>query len=995
MGSANSGGGLRVGLLGPVEMWVGASPVALGGPRPRALLAVLALAEGRVMSSERLIDELWDDEPPARARDSLQVHVSRLRRALADAGAPADRLVNRSGGYVFELQPGESDLEPWNAALTRSRALRAAGQYEQARAALVEGLAGWRGVPLDGLQLTRTLAGERARLEEQHLAATVDVLELDVELGRHRELPERLEPLLVDHPFNERLVAVQMLALYRSGRQADALAAFHAARRRFVTELGIEPPASLRELHDNVLTQAPQVSARDVGFAPVPMRGDGAVPVPPNRTLGRKAEIDALSRRVRSGRARLLTLVGPGGVGKTRLAVETASSLESHFAHGVYFVSLAGVRRAPEVAAAFAAALGVPVLEGETAEQSLERFLAGKHVLLVADNFEHVLPAAPLVAALRDACPALTVLATSRAPLDLTGEERYPVAPLELPALGVPEPAANFADSPAVALFVDRARAQDPRFALHNENARAIAEICHHLDGLPLAIELAAARSTVLEPGDLAGRLEAALSVLGHGPRDAPARQRTLQATIDWSFNLLDETERDALTAQAVFVGGCSVSAAEEVSGASLDTLEALVAKSLLVRRGNRLTMLETVRQYVEERAAERPYLHDARARHARYFLAFAQQAQAGLLGEDRARWQAALDADGGNLMAAITWALSARDSLLSLRLATTIVNCWLRSQATPHPVEGRELEWIDAACELAGPDAPARLRAEALLARAFLLNLMVATSDAAEESARRSHEIFVALDDSARAASALIALASTALNANRPGECAAYAAQALAHARVADDDFLIAEALSFQAATMPLAQAHPLIEEALRRYDRVGAVHRTPVVLGRVSYVAMAAGEYDGARELLDRALDHALSLSEPLVIALIRGNQGLCLLFDGHAPAAAGAFLEELEIARSMAFPAVAAEAFGGLGAVALLRDDAARAARLCGAFLRHTPTMHVLDERLCGEFFDPGRERVGAAAWDRQCEAGRRMTLDEASEYALEDTFSSYRR
>ena len=284
------------------------------------------------MTSERLIDELWGDSPPARARDSLRVHVSRLRKALAEAG-DTDRLVGRAGGYSLDLTPGSLDVDRWEAALCQARRARADGRIDDARLAIQEALGVWRGAPLEGASRHELLDAEGARLEEERLAAAIEAIELDLELDRHGELLGRLEALVIAHPFKERLVELQMLALYRSGRQADALAAFHHARARFVEELGIEPGQALRELHEDVLRQANTLDAEPATARPA-ARGERRLPVPPNRTIGRAHDVEAIGERL-SADVRLLTLTGPGGVGKTRLALEAArrSSKTSPTAH--------------------------------------------------------------------------------------------------------------------------------------------------------------------------------------------------------------------------------------------------------------------------------------------------------------------------------------------------------------------------------------------------------------------------------------------------------------------------------------------------------------------------------------------------------------------------------------------------------------------------------------------------------------------------------------
>jgi predicted ATPase/class 3 adenylate cyclase len=714
--------------------------------------------------------------------------------------------------------------------------------------------------------------------------------------------------------------------------------------------------------------------------SPVPAAANG-LPPSPNRTIGREADVRAIADRLRVDGVRLLTLTGPGGVGKTRLALEAARALQTDFADGAYFVALDPLRRAEDVPSAVVRSLGVRPLSGETAERGLVRFLSSKRVLLVLDNVEHLPGAARFMSELLAACRSLTVLATSREPLALAGEERYPVAPLALPVDDGDLDALRRVA--AIALFAERARAHDPGFRVTSSNALALVEICRRLDGLPLAIELAAARCTVLAPAEIAQRLDAALGALGRGPRDAPARQRTLRATIEWSFDLLADAERDAFSACAVFAGGCTVRAGEEVTEASLDTLDSLVMRSLLVRRGHRLVMLETMRQYAGERLQERTDAAAVHRRHALHYLELAEGAEAELVGADRARWLAALDAEDDNLRAALRWALDRGERELALRLAAVaaVDSFW---PAKGMSVQG--LSDIDAALRLAGPGAPAAQRAKALLACALLS--MADNFDQGRRAAQDAHRLFAALNDAHGSASALIALARIELNADHVKACAIHASAALELARATRDDFLIAEALAYLAGTMPLSQGRRLVDEASARYRSIGNLHGLSAMLSRVSYVAMAEGDYEAACALLERATDLAEVLGEPFSLAVIRGNQGLAALFTGDTATAATAFTEELEISREQVVPSLAAEGIGGLGGVATLRGETDRAARLCGAFLEHTRSMQALDRRLYEEIFAPARAEAGIEGWDRRCEEGRRMTLDEAIAYALTD-------
>ena len=481
-------------------------------------------------------------------------------------------------------------------------------------------------------------------------------------LGRDGELVVELRQLTGEHPWRERLHGQLMLALYRSGRQADALETFSRARDVLVEQLGIEPGAELTDLHQAILTQDRELDGPSV--SPLPDRRS-TLPAPPNRTIGRDRELAAVGEWLRASSVRLLTFTGPGGVGKTRLALEAARAFEADFADGAYLVSLAGVLHAEDVPAAIVESLAIVSLAGESAAQAVERFLGAKHLLLVVDNCEHLSGAAPFIGGLPSVCPALTVLATSREPLNVQAEQRYPVSPLALPVPGTRADPDVLADVDAVALFCERARARDPAFDLSEGNAAAVAEICRRLDGLPLAIELAAARCGLLAPGEIAERLEEALGALGAGSRDAPARQRTLRATIDWSHDLLTADEQAAFAHFAVFAGGATIEAAESVTGATLDVLDRLVAKSLLVRRPQahlptRLAMLETIHAYATERFATTDDAEVIRERHYRHFLALAERhgTDQALLGADGKQHLARLDAEAENLKAALGWAV-------------------------------------------------------------------------------------------------------------------------------------------------------------------------------------------------------------------------------------------------------------------------------------------------------------------------------------------------
>src|SRR4051794_20007351 len=406
---------MQFGIRGPLEVRADGRSVPLGGGKPRAVLAMLALHANEPVSAERVAVALWGEDAPPSAVKTVQVYVARLRKALDHP----DVLLTTPAGYCLRVRPGELDAERFERLVEDGRDALAAGHAEHAAAELRAALELWRGPPLAELASAPFAPAEIARLEEQHLAALEVRVDADLAVGRHAELIGELQQLTTQHPWRERLHAQLMLALYRSGRQADALEAYRHAREVLVEQLGIEPGAELHDLHEAILAHNRVI---DAPAAPTSWPGVRALPAPPNRTVGRAHELVAIGDRLRAGSVRMLTLTGPGGIGKTRLALEAARSAEGNFAHGARFVSLAALQRPDDVPAAIVSALGIVGLSGESAEQAVERFLVGKQLLLLVDNCEHVLGAAPFIGSVLGSCPGVMVLATSREPLALQTE---------------------------------------------------------------------------------------------------------------------------------------------------------------------------------------------------------------------------------------------------------------------------------------------------------------------------------------------------------------------------------------------------------------------------------------------------------------------------------------------------------------------------------------------------------------------------------------------
>ncbi|MEU3960939.1 BTAD domain-containing putative transcriptional regulator [Streptomyces buecherae] len=1013
---------MRFGVLGPLVVWdESGQAVTVPEVKVRALLADLLAHDGGPVATDRLIDDLWGDQPPSRPAGALQSRVSQLRRVIG-----RDRVVRQPPGYGLRLRGPEGsdgsagaadevDAARFEALVTEARQVRDPG----ARAArFAEALALWRGPAYADFADEEFVRPAARRLTERRLSAWEEQAQARLAAGDHAAVAGELTDLVGRHPLRERMRALQMRALYGAGRQSEALASYEELRARLAEELGVDPSPELSELHQAVLRQdarllpappppgpaAPSASpatppapyqrqpprpadgaAEGPGTeaAPPPLVGPGArLPAPLTSLIGRRQDLAEVGRLLDA--ARLVTLTGPGGVGKTRLAVaaaEEAAGDVERFPDGVWLVEFAGLRAATveDLAQAVATAVGIRddaalAPRGPHTPAPPRRLAAAlrdRRALLVLDNCEHVVDAAAeLVSLLLHTAPGLRVLTTSQEPLGRTGESVFLVEPL---------PTAD-----AVRLFRERAAARAPGYPADPgpadpDDRDAVEEICRRLDGLPLALELAATRVRALGVRELAARLGDRFRVLTSGQRGAPARQQTLRAVIDWSWELLSAPERIVLRRLAVFGGGCDLPAAEAVCAGDgvahhdvLDLVTRLVDRSLVVvvdaPTGRRYRLLESVAAYARERLADMADLDAVRERHLRHYRALAERAAPRLHGAEQQAWLARLDAEADNLRRALdeaTGPAAASDAADdAARLAASLAWWWLlRGRLT----EGRRDLGAARAARPVGATGADPVAAElALLHAAFAL----LTGDRAVAVERSAAE---AIPDPARRARALWLCAYGLFSAGATAESDELNTHTLALCAAAGDRWGTAAALALRAmlalvrgdlaalsrdglrgaalfrelndrwgelqTVSPLAalaeirgayeEAERRQHEGLRMARELGLAAEVSARLSGLGRLALLARDWDRARDLHERARRGAAE--QGYTYGVIHSEMGLALgARRAHDLDAAEAHLRHI----GDGYAAVSSRAgdhlrLAELGFVAELRGDAALAA------------------------------------------------------------------
>jgi predicted ATPase/DNA-binding SARP family transcriptional activator len=963
-------------ILGPLELRRGGQSLALHGSKQRAVLALLLLEADRVVSTDRLVEALWPERPPPTAATALQGYVSHLRKLVG-----RDAIVTQPPGYMLRLEPEQLDLRRFERLVEEGR--------------LAEALALWRGPPLADFTYEPWARAEIGRLEELRVVALEERIEADLARGRHAELVGELEAFVAEHPLRERPRGQLMLALYRSERQAEALEAYQAARATLVEELGIEPGPELQALNRAILNQ-------DAALTPEAASPEPAtnLPVPVTPLVGRRRELASLAQLLLQPDVRLVTLTGPAGAGKTRLGLELAAGLIEQFRHGVWFVALAPLSDPDRVLPAIARALGVREEAREPLGERLKAHLRERRMLLLLDNFEQIAGTVSDLGELLAVSPGLKVLATSRAPLRLAAEHEFPVSPLDLPEPSQMRDPEAVARSEAVALFVERASAIKHDFRLTDENASAVAGICVALDGLPLAIELAAARLRLLPPQALLARLGQRLKLLTGGARDLPARQQTLRGALEWSYQLLEEPEQRLFGRLAVFVGGCSLEAVEAVCVPGgelgidvLDGLTSLVEKSLLREREGldgepRFWMLATIREYALECLQESGDEQAIRRRQAEHYLVLLESASPGLrAGAGQIGSLVRLDLEYENIRAALAWAVDRAPGDVSLAMAAALSHYWW---TRGYLSEGRL--WLQQVLAGSGSKLPV-VRAEALSGAGQLAQAQHDYDDALalyEESLAIRRD----LGDQREVARSLHDLGWLRLHQGGYADARALLEESLATRRTLGDELPGPTVNNLGIVAFyegDLARADELFGEYLKLSRRTDDARGVASALMNLGLVAVYRGDLEAAVAQSEEGLARFRDLGSPGGIADGLDNLGRAMVELGRPDRARELFLESIEISARLGDRWGIAECLEGLAAVAAAQSSGKRAAWLYGAAdaLRRAIGAAVppVEQSAHERWLQPARAELGEAAWTAACDLGRSLSLEQALAYAAE--------
>lgn len=1006
----------RFGVLGRLEVLVADAPLYIKAPQLRRLLCMLLLSPGRQVSHPTLVECMWPDEGalepggPSEPTRALRVYASRLRRVLPLEVGPH----SEAGGYRIDVDADDVDAHRFEALAAEGRAyLR--HDPAQASSSLRAALDLWRGSAFGEFCEEPWAVGPAVRLEERRLATIELLVDARLSLGEHAGLCAELEHLVDEHPLRERFWAQLILALYRSGRQADALRAYQRLRKRLGEELGIEPSRELADLETLVLRQDATLDLPDViatshrAIAPVEnaaaregvgvdtpaeseprkFAGRDHLPVQRSSFVGReteKAEVLALV----SG-ARMVTLTGPGGAGKTRLALQVAEDMFNTAGSEIRLVELAGLRDPNDLASTVASALGVKTPPGSTVLDGLVEALRGERMLLLIDNCEHLVSAcAELCDALLRSCRVVSILTTSREPICVEGEILYRV-----PSLGLPSPGAGALEDvgaeDAVRLFVERARTQLSYFELDTSNAALVASLCRQLDGMPLALELAAARLRSLSLTQIHDRLDERFRLLVSGTRSNPPRQRTLEATIDWSYELLDSSERSLLRSLSVFAGAFDLDAAEALiemtTGTALGVLDgvtSLVDKSLVVADTGgetaRYRLLETIRQYAFERlsAEDGPgALAAMRSAHAAIYLELAERAFPRLWTADQFVWIERLELEFDNIRLAFAQFLGDGGSTwdaIRLLVALDRFFDWCGHASERVAI----VEALEGQPELDRPDRVA-------VWASFVMLRILGQNDPANPAARRLEEgLLSRAKEAGDAAVTALALGLLAWRAWEKGDypaCEKLQLEALETARASGEYLVLHRVLNGAGASR--RDRLEALELCGAAGDRIARYFN----LANLAGDALVEGEIAVAREYLEEALTIADRNRPGGADGNMLNTLGAVLVLEGRHEVARPFYVRSIRRGFETRHFA------NGLLGVAwcdLERGELAKAATLYGAAERHLEAggfaLELAERRLAEEGELRLRSGLGDESFEALVTRGRSLGKEEAADLAL---------
>ncbi len=991
---------LRVWLLGGFRVSVGSRTIKEGTWRLRkaaSLVKLLALAPDHRLHREQAMDLLWPDLGRTAAFNNLRQALHTARRAMGPDPLAGSRYLASEEESLVLSPEGELwvDAEAFEEAASNAHRSREPAAYEAA-------LYLYAGELLPGDRYEEWAEEHRRRLRETYFSLLLRLARVYEKRGDHDSATEVLRRVVMEEPIREEAHIGLMRLHALSGSKGESLAQYERLEEVLLKELGTEPAASSRALKDEIASGRFPPRQEYSSHSPpeeTPSVSRHNLPAARSSFVGREREMMEVKREL--AMTRLLTLTGMGGSGKTRLALEVARSLVGAYPDGVWLVELADLSEAKLLPEAVAGALEAKEHPGQPLTDTLAEILQSKRTLLVLDNCEHLVEAAAdLVDLLLGACPHVRVLVTSREPLDIPGEVRWTVPSLSVPDARHSSTVVELEDSESVRLFAERARQRNPAFALGPGNAEAVVDICRRLEGVPLAIELAAARVGTLSVEQISQKLEDSLKLLTGGGRTAVPRQRTLRGALDWSHELLSEREKKLFGRLAAFTGGWTLEATETVASGEgieesdiLELLSGLVGKSLVVAEDAnastvRYRLLEPVRQYALERLDEHRKVEELRRRHAEFFVALAEAAEPKLWGSEEKVWLDRLEDELDNIRAALAWTIENREAELGLRLAGALYRFWW---AQGYYREGRG--WLERALAVEGR-VSVWARAKALDALGWLahgqgdIDQMVT---AAEEGLKLSKGAEIEGGMTAPFLDMLGAKAETSGDYERAAELFE---ESLKFSRQASDTRQLAYSLLNLAHISNLRGDHEraakLYEEGIVLCRESGHAVLLAEILGTMSYDCLLQGDYKRAVALSEEAVALFRDQGHRGSLEGVLDTLGWAALWLGDHERSKALYEESLALSQELDDKLVASESLEGLACVAGAKGEAERAARLFGTAealreavgYQQEPREFTLRE----PYLLAARSRLYEASWQAAWAEGKIMTLQEAVEYAL---------